>query len=84
MKKTKPRTGDRASCEGKKRYTSYSQAERSSKGLLRRRHNSKINIYRCDNCSFYHIGNTMGKFKHKQVGRNVEKREYRGGIQISE
>lgn len=61
-------TGD-VSCDGKKEFATYYQAQRGAKRLNRRQDGSKGNPYRCSVGRHFHVGNTMGKKRIRQPSR---------------
>lgn len=56
-----------AGCYGKKVFHTYWEASRNAKGLKRQFNGAKANVYRCDRCRQYHVGNSLGK-KEKHYG----------------
>lgn len=67
-------------CLGKKVYTSYWAANRATKQLAKFQEGSKINLYRCSNCHYWHIGNTLkGNTGRKRLNRKEGKTRYRYG-----
>ena len=49
-------------CEGKTRYTTYSEAERCAK-LTRRMTDDRLVPYHCKHCNGFHIGNSYNMKK---------------------
>lgn len=52
-------TGKAIQCYGKKYYGTYWQANRGSKNLGRNRSGAKPNIYKCNYCGGWHVGNSL-------------------------
>jgi hypothetical protein len=63
-------------CYGKKIFTSYWAAARAAKNLNKFEQSAHANSYRCPNCHFYHVGNSMGKLKHNRHSRHTNKEEF--------
>lgn len=48
-----------AGCSGKKDHRTYWRAYRAAKNLNRHRDNAKCGVYRCGNCKYWHVGNSI-------------------------
>jgi len=64
------------SCEGKKQYATYWQANKASKKLNKFRDKAKSGPYNCPYCHSWHVGNTMGDIAHKKFDKR-ERRRFR-------
>lgn len=49
----------KAGCQGKKRFTNWSHAEKSA-SELRRYKDAKVNPYPCHHCNGFHVGEPSG------------------------
>lgn len=76
-------TGSAAMCDGKKYFTSYVEATKSSNILNSHREDAHSTAYRCPHCLGWHVGNTARK-QHERINRSKIKQELRnGGINLS-
>lgn len=63
-------------CDGKVKYLGYTEATNKMHRMKRNRHvsrrNQSLNVYRCDTCHYYHIGNATGidKFNREHYKRS--------------
>ena len=57
-----------ACCSGKRDHRTYWQAHRVAKYLNRIRDGARCDVYRCDNCKHWHVGNTMRKNFRGELG----------------
>lgn len=70
--------GNAAMCDGKKRFTSYSEAVKSSARLNLHRQKAHSTAYKCPHCRGYHVGNTTHE-REKRMIRSKYKQELRSG-----
>lgn len=77
--------GDMGMCSGKKSYDTYWQAQRSARRLNRKQDGAKGNPYKCPGTRHFHVGNSLGRIKKKQLNRHTRKeRALHGRIEVSE
>ena len=66
-------------CYGKKIFTSYWAAARAAKNLNKFEQSAHAGPYKCADCHFFHVGNTMGKRKRNRNSRHTMKEEFQHG-----
>jgi len=67
------RRNGNSSCSGKKVFTSWYAAQRSANQLNKFREGAKANVYKCNSCKSFHVGNSMGTMKHRRPSRHTLK-----------
>lgn len=55
------------SCQFKKQFKTYKEAERNIHGLRRHQGEKGLHIYSCNYCQFFHVGHEVVKRKGKHV-----------------
>jgi hypothetical protein len=69
-------------CIGKRGYLTYGEAKSAGNRLNRNRGGAKGNIYKCDDCRRFHVGNTFGKLKRYRFKRNKVRERLRNGREV--
>lgn len=78
--------GELAMCQGKKTYISYAHARQAAYNVNRHNQHAKANVYRCDSCHQWHVGNTLGgnPRRRRLPAYTAEERRLNGRVELPE